>query len=99
MELSKLKYTKRRLEILKQLNINSVEEVLSYYPYRYDYLSITPYRDFKVGMRVIFKGRISRTASTFRYGKKAITHFNVVNEDEHELSLTIFNRPWAKSLN
>ncbi len=99
MELSKLKYTKRRLEILKQLNINSVEEVLSYYPYRYDYLSITPYRDFKVGMRVIFKGRISRTASTFRYGKKAITHFNVVIEDEHELSLTIFNRPWAKSLN
>ena len=99
MELSKLKYTPKRLEILKRLGINDSEEVLRYYPFRYEKYEIMPFKSFKEGERVVFEGEIISSPSSYRYKRNlSIVRFKVLVEDEYELTLTIFNRIWAKML-
>ncbi len=99
MDLKELKYTKHRLDILAKLGLESVEAVLSYYPFRYDQLALMEYKDFKEGERVVFQARLIKAPSTYRRGPRSITRFSVLTNDEQELFLTIFNRPWAKNIN
>ena len=97
--MSKLKYTPKRLEILKRLGINDSEEVLRYYPFRYEKYEIMPFKSFKEGERVVFEGEIITSPSSYRYKRNlSIVRFKVLVEDEYELTLTIFNRIWAKIL-
>ena len=98
MELCELKLTPKRKEIAKRLGFTSSKDVLSYYPYKYEELVITHYDDFKIGEQVFFEGELLSSPSIFRYGgKKTMTKFRVLYEEE-ELSITIFNRPWARNL-
>ena len=96
--LETLKLTQRRMEIIKELGLNETEDVLRYYPVKYEEYNLMKYDDFKVGERVVFKGEILTTPSTYRYNsRQSITRFRVLVDDE-ELYLSIFNRPWAKTL-
>ena len=96
--LSALKITERRRNILTSLNLNCVEDVLRYYPSKYEANELIPFAHFKVGERVVFKAEIITAPSTYRYQRnRSMTRFKVYY-DEEELSLTIFNRPWAREL-
>ncbi len=97
-ELSTLKLTERRRGILNSLNLKTTEDVLRYYPVKYEANELMPFAHFKVGGRVVFKAEIITAPSTYRYQRnRSITRFKVYY-DEEELNLTIFNRPWAKML-
>ena len=99
MELDKLKLTPKRKEIANRLGFIDSKDILSYYPYKYDELIIKHYSDFKIGEQVFFEGELLSSPSTIRYGgRKTMTKFRVLYEEE-ELSITIFNRPWARNLN
>jgi len=98
MDLQQLKLTEKRKFICEKLNLNDSNDILSYYPFRYDKYEKTPYEFFKEGETVVFEAELISYPSTFRYGKRSTTRFKVLCEDE-ELLVTIFNRPWAKNLN
>ena len=59
--LETLKLTQRRMEIIKELGLNETEDVLRYYPVKYEEYNLMRYDDFKVGERVVFKGEILTT--------------------------------------
>jgi len=97
MDLKSLKLTTKRLQICERLDLKDSLDILSYYPFRYEYLSKTNYDDFKVGEQVCFEAELISYPSTFRYGKLNSTKFKVLYEEE-EISVTIFNRPWVKNI-
>ena len=73
MELKELKLTNKRLEICKRLELQDSNDVLSYYPFKYENYSKTEYKDFVVGQTVVFEGELLTYPSTYRYGRKSNT--------------------------
>ena len=99
MELSKLKLTDKRLEICRRLDLKDSDDILRYYPFKYERNVLTHYEDFIEGERVVFEGELISYPNTFRFrGKLSRTTFKVLYEEE-EITVTIFNRPWIKSNN
>ncbi len=99
MLLSELKLTDKRIEICNRLDLHDSDEILHYYPFKYEQNSLTHYCDFKEGDRVVFQGELVSYPTTFRFkGKLSKTSFRVLYEEE-ELTVTIFNRPWIKTNN
>ncbi|MBR5342089.1 MAG: ATP-dependent DNA helicase RecG [Erysipelotrichaceae bacterium] len=98
MDLSELKLTPKRKEICERLSLENSEDIISYYPFRYEAYEKTAYKDFKVGSQVCFVGELASYPSTFRRGKISTSRFKVLYEDEI-INVTIFNRPWIRNLN
>lgn len=97
MELSELKLTEKRKEICKRLDLKNSDDILRYYPFKYEQYTLTPLKNFIEGERVVFEGEMISYPSTFRFkGNRTRTSFKVLYEEE-EISVTIFNRPWVKS--
>ena len=97
MNLDKLKLTDKRRQICERLDLQSSEEILNYYPFKYESYSEVHYQDFKEGSNVCFKGELISSPSTFRKGRLAMTRFKVLYEEE-VLLVTIFNRPWVNNV-
>ena len=93
----RLKLTPKRIEALNALGITDTRELLCYFPFRYDILNTSPSDSWEVKEKVTFEGKVSGRASTAYFKGKAVTHFQVVT-NEDVIKVTIFNRPWAKSL-
>lgn len=96
MDLKQLKLTEKRTLICEKLGLHNSDEILNYYPMKYDQLVPVHYADFKEGETVTFEGSLLTYPSTFR-GRVITTRFRVDYEDE-ELLITIFNRPWLRGL-
>ncbi len=97
MDLNQLKLTLKRKEICEKLNLNDSNDILSYYPFRYEEYEKVAYKDFKIGSQVCFVGELVSYPSTFRKGRLSTTRFKVLYDDEI-ISVTIFNRPWIKNV-
>jgi len=97
MDLNQLKLTPKRKEICEKLNLNDSNDILSYYPFRYEEYEKVAYKDFKIGSQVCFVGELVSYPSTFRKGRLSTTRFKVLYDDEI-ISVTIFNRPWIKNV-
>lgn len=98
MDLASLKLTDKRKEICKRLELNDSDDILRYYPFKYENNSLTHYDDFKVGERVLFEGELLSYPSTFRFRRNmSRTTFRVLYEEE-EIVVNIFNRPWIKGI-
>ena len=100
MDLSdkKLKLTLKRLEVLHQLGLHTTDDLLMYYPYRYETITTTAFVDWKLKDKVWFEGEVVQLPRSWRKGRLVTTTFQVRSQ-EQILTVTIFNRPWAKSLN
>ena len=93
-----LKLTKKQIEKLNALHIYDSEDVLRYYPYRYETMKQTNYSDWKIKDKVTFEAEVISSVRTFRFGvKKSVCSFDVMAFDRI-LHVSIFNRPWAKQL-
>ncbi len=90
-------FSKKRLEALERLNIHDTDQLLSYYPYRYDVISTKPINEWNLKEKVTFECELISRVSTFRKGRFVSSSFQVMHED-HVLKVTIFNRPWASKL-
>lgn len=97
MSLNNLRISDKKIEILKQMKINSVEDLLLHYPFRYEENSIKAFDEWEIGEKVCFEAMIISTARVSRYGyKKSATKFKVLY-DNIELDITLFNRPWTSA--
>jgi len=96
MEISELKLTKKRLEIVNMLKLDNSDDILNYYPFRYEVLNLKPFDQWEVKDKVIFQATVIKAASNWSYQKnRTITNFSV-EMGEQILKIVLFNRYWAK---
>lgn len=93
----RLKLTPKRIEALAALGIHTAEELLSYYPFRYEVMNSVPYQQWSLREHVVFEGEVVSAPRSFRRGRLVTTSFEVMAY-ETVLRITIFNRPWASRL-
>lgn len=94
MKINELKITSRRLGLLVKMGLETVEDVLKYYPLRYDTVSPLPFLEWQEKENVVFQGLICTPARVIRLSKnRSMTKFKVMSWNE-ELNVTLFNRPW-----
>ncbi len=63
MQINELKITSRRLGLLVKMNILTVEDLLKYYPLRYDTVQTLPYASWNEKEKnVVFQGLICSAA-------------------------------------
>ena len=100
MDLSdkRLKLTSKRVQILHELGLYTTDDLLMYYPYRYEVITTSAFSDWKIKDKVWFEGEVVQLPRSWRKGRLVTTTFQV-SFQEQILTVTIFNRPWAKSLN
>ena len=100
MDLSdkRLNLTSKRLTVLHQLGLYTTDDLLMYYPYRYETITSSAFADWKIKDKVWFEGEVVQLPRSWRKGRLVTTTFQVRSQ-EQILTITIFNRPWAKSLN
>lgn len=97
MNLKMLKISDKKISILNQMKIDSAEDLLTHYPFRYEENIIKPFDEWGTGERVCFEAMIISAARVTRYGyKKSATKFKVLY-DQVELDITLFNRPWTSA--
>lgn len=92
-----LKLSKSRKEVCERLNLSTVDDVLRYYPFRYEVMEHTSFSDWKIRDKVTFEAKVVTAARIFRKGKLSTANFQVMYEDEI-IRVTIFNRPWVTNL-
>lgn len=98
MEIKDLKLTDKRQEICSRLDLKNSEDIISYYPFKYENYVQIPFNSFKEGEMVFFEGELASSPSSFRFrGNRTITRFKVIY-DEEEINVSIFNRPWARGM-
>ncbi|MCF0115398.1 MAG: DEAD/DEAH box helicase, partial [Erysipelotrichaceae bacterium] len=96
--LKECKLTSKRIEILDKLGCTSVEEVLTYYPFRYEQIESKPFSEWLLKDKVVFEGTLITYPKTNRFSKgRTMSKFEVLFDDQ-EIEVTIFNRPWTSNL-
>jgi len=89
-----LKFTKSQIEAFKSLGINSSEDLLYYFPYRYEVLEYLPYEKWKIDSKVVFQGTITNKPKiNYFKGKTCLISFEC-STDFEQLKIVTFNRPW-----
>lgn len=97
MELKALKISDKKIALLNSMGIGKAEDLLTYYPFRYEQIEFIPYENWEKGGKVALEGTIITRASVFRYGyHKSITRFKIDNE-AGEFDIALFNRPWPST--
>lgn len=82
---------------LQLLQIQSVQELVSYYPSRYEHFVYEPYERWHKGDDVVFVATICSPAQVKYFkGKQSFTRFQV-NVEGVLLHVTLFNRPWTSA--
>ncbi len=94
MELRELKLTARRYGLLQKMKIDTVEQLLKTYPFRYETIEAVPFDQWEKGDNVALEGLIASRPSLIRLGKnRTMTRFSIIAWNE-EIEVTLFNRPW-----
>lgn len=100
MELSDkaLKLTKIQRQKLEQLSLSSIENVLEYYPIRYEHYQGGHFDTWKLKEDVFIQGQVATQMKTFRFGqRRSVSKFQVIN-DQGLFKITIYNRPYSQNL-
>ena len=97
MLIDKLKLTDKRKQICDRFGFLDSEDILSFYPYKYEEYTLIPFSEFKEGHQVAFEATLISKPTMFRKGRLSINKFKVLCDDT-ELIITIFNRPWVRNL-
>lgn len=96
--LKELKISPKKIELFNKINIFNSEDLLNYYPYRYESLEYKKYEDWKINENIIIEATLVSYPKTARFSaKKSVSHFSVENNDDI-FDITIFNRPWINNI-
>lgn len=89
-----LKTTEKRYQILEQMNINSLEDIIMHYPYRYDVIEET-YPTIEDD-RIIIEAKLISPAKVFFRGRMSRMSFDVEDTHLQQYQVTIFNRHFLR---
>lgn len=97
MELKAIRISEKKQAILANMNITKVEDLLTYYPFRYEHIEELPFSNWEKDRKIAMQGIIISQARVMRLkGKLSITKFKIQNEDG-EFDISLFNRPWVSA--
>lgn len=83
--------------ILKKIGIETEEDLLSYYPYRYDILEKSNIRELEQDDKVIIDGIVETIPTLVFFNKKMNKMSFRLNTGEYILTVIIFNREFLKT--
>ena len=84
------------LEYLKKLQIYTIQDLIEYYPYRYNIIKIVPMKDVVEGETCTIRGIIDTEPRTAYIKKLNKLSFRVVS-DNYLINVVIFNRAFMKN--
>ncbi|KRK46512.1 ATP-dependent DNA helicase RecG [Dellaglioa algida] len=86
----------KKLTALNQLGINTIEDLLTFYPYRYDDLKAKKLSEITDQEKVTLKGTVSSEPVLVRFGQKR----NLLNVrllvDDGNITVSFFNQPFLQ---
>jgi len=86
----------RTVKTLNKLNIFTVEDLLNYYPYKYNFIHIMPIEEVKDDVLVYVRAIVFSDAKV-QYIKRNFNRLNfVANSGNQNFKVTIFNRAFLK---
>ena len=89
-----LKKKEKRLDILKLMNIESLEDLINHYPYRYDVIEETyPTQEDD---KIIIEGTLISPVKIFFRGRMSRMSFSVEDRYQNVYQVTIFNRHFLR---
>ncbi len=93
-----IRLTQKNREILERMGIGELTDILSYYPYRYEEIKDIPFRDWKIGDKIIIEAVITEKPKINYYKRnQSILYLNVLTKDDY-FRISIFNRHWLLKL-
>lgn len=97
MELKQIRISEKKQELLAAMGITCVEDLLTYYPFRYEEFVETPRDEWKKDERVVIEAVILTRARVIHFkGKQSVTKMKILYQEE-EFDLSLFNRPWVSN--
>ena len=98
MELEKIKgIGQAKIKLLNKLNILNQEDLLTYYPFRYDVIKRTDIRNLNNEDKIIIDGIIETNPTVFYFSRKKDKTSFKLNTGDRLLNIVIFNRGFLKS--
>ena len=98
MELESIKgIGQAKIKILNKLNISNQEDLLTYYPFRYDVIKKTDISNLQDEDKVIIDGIIETNPNVFYFSRKKDKTSFKLNTGDKLLNIVIFNRGFLKS--
>lgn len=87
----------KTLEILNKLNIYMLSDLITYYPFRYDFIKVVPIKEVKDNEVVTIKGIVDFEPKVY-YIKNNFNRMTFrINSDGILINVTIFNRAFYKT--
>lgn len=83
-------------EVLSSLGINSIYDLLFYFPFRYDELETLPLDQIMDGQKVLLKGTVVTEPFVSRFGYKKSRLSFKIQIDHDIVMVNFFNQPWLK---
>lgn len=96
--LSILRLGPKLTEKLHELQLDTLEALLRYYPSRYETIEDLPYSSWKKGEKIVLEGQIVQPVKTTRIkGKLTVSRF-LFQSTYGLFTVSIFNRPWISNM-
>lgn len=86
----------KRKDSLRELGITTIDDLLTYYPFRYQDISESLPSQTKDGQKTTFKGVVATPPILSRFGKKNRLNFKL-SVDNQVVEVTFFNQPWLQN--
>lgn len=87
----------KRVQALKELDIDNINDLLTYFPFRYEDLQAKDPAELSDQAKVTLKGTVAAEPVLTRFGrKKNRLNFRLLLDDHTIIPVTFFNQPWLR---
>ena len=87
----------KTIKYLNNLGIYTIDDLVSYYPYRYEIIKRSDLNSINIGDKVIIDGVVEVLPNISYYGKRKNSMSFRINAVSRILSITIYNRGFLKN--
>lgn len=87
----------KRVQALAELGISTIEDLITYYPFRYEDLAAKEPQNVVDQQKVTFQGVVATQPTVARFGRQKVrVNFRLLIGNE-SVMVTFFNQPWIKN--
>ena len=87
----------KSIKLLNKLGIESIDDLIRFYPFRYDEIKRSNIDELEDGDKIIIDGLIESNASVYYFNRKLDKTSFKLNTCTHLFNITIFNRGFLKN--
>ena len=87
----------KSLNLLNKLGINTIDDLVNFYPFRYDVIKRSDLNNIEDNDKIIIDGIVESVPNVFYFGKRKDKMYFKLNTGENIFNINIFNRGFLKS--